>query len=128
MTKTGIQIKDVVIGDDLRVQRTYTGVPTGLTVTKAWLTVKKSERQIDADALITKEITGAITGDGTITDADTTGGSIAMYFDLTRPETAPAKPNLAYVYDVQVKTNDGAIHTLEKGTLVFILGVTDAIT
>lgn len=128
MIQTGIQIKDIVVGDDFRVQRTYTGLPTGITISKAWLTVKQSESQLDAAALITKEITAAITSDGSITDPDTTDGAIAMYFDLTRAETAAALPNSIYIYDVQVKVSDGAIHTLEKGTISFILGVTDANT
>ena len=126
MTKTGEKILDVVIGDDFRIQRTYTSLPAGLTITKAWLTIKTSEKTLDASALIQKSITAAITSAGSITDADTTGGSIAMYFDLTRTETATAQRNLPYVYDVQVKVSDGSIHTMEKGQIIFILGVTDA--
>jgi hypothetical protein len=127
MTKTGVQIRGVVIGDDFRVQRTYTSLPTGLSITKAWMTVKESDRQSDAAALLQKEITASVTADGQITDADTTGGSIGLYFDLARAETGAARHSSPYVYDVQIQVSDGAIHTLEKGTIVFILGVTDAI-
>lgn len=127
MTKIGIKIENVVIGDDFRVRRTYTSLPTGVTITKAWLTLKESESQDDDDALALKEITGTLGAAGHITDADTTGGSIAMFFDLSRTETADAK-SMPYVYDVQVKASDGAIHTLEKGTIRFIRGVTDADT
>lgn len=128
MTKTGVEIRDVVIGDDFRIQRTYTGLPTGMSIAKAWLTIKESDRQIDADALLQNEITTSVTAAGQITDADTTGGDIALYFDLARAETATARHVQPYLYDVQIQVSDGSIHTLEKGTIVFILGVTDANT
>lgn len=131
MTKTGIKIQEVAIGDDFRIQRTYTSLPTGITITKAWLTVKRSERDTDANALFpSKVITTSLNSSGQITDADTTGGSIAMFFDLAKTDTGAVNvlPNIPYIYDVQVKVSDGAIHTLEKGTIAFIRGVTDAAT
>lgn len=126
MTKTGVKIKPVAIGDDFRVRRTYTTLPPGVTITKAWFTVKKSEKQADAEALIRKVVTIAPTADGQITDNNTDGGSIAMFFEPNRTETINAKPGLEYVYDVQALASDGKIHTLEKGTIPFILGVTHA--
>lgn len=127
MTKTGIKIKDVALGDDFRVQRVYTGLPTGITLTMAWFTVKTSDRLADVDALFQKEIIGSVTSAGHIDDADTTGGSVSMFFDVTPADIATAKPGIEYVYDVQVKTSGGQIHTLEKGTIAFIRSVTDAI-
>lgn len=127
MTKVGVKIKNVVIGDELRIQRTYTGLPAGSIITKAWLTVKKKEKDPDASALFpSKVITASATSAGQITDADTTGGDLAMFFDLSKTDTGAAKPDLEYVYDVQVKRSSGEIHTLEKGTIIFIRGVTDA--
>lgn len=129
MTKTGVKIKDVVIGDEFRIQRTYTGLPTGMTITKAWFTVKSSDRLADVDALFPSVvITGTLTAAGHITDADTTGGDLAMFFELTKSNTGEAVPGIEYVYDVQVKRSGGEIHTLEKGTIAFIRGVTDAAT
>lgn len=128
MTETEIKIKDVALGDDFRIQRIYTSLPTGLTISKAWLTVKRSDRDLDASALFQREITTSGTSSGQITDADTTGGSIAMFFEIVPANTAAAKPNIEYVYDVQVKTSGGQIHTLEKGKISFIRGVTDAVS
>lgn len=126
MTKTGEKITDVVIGDDFRVKRTYTDLPTGITISKAWLTAKRSDRLADDDALFQKEITASLDTDGQITDADSTGGSIAMYFDVAAADSADAVPNVDYVYDIQILTSEGDIHTLEKGTIAFIRGVTEA--
>lgn len=128
MTKTGVKIKDVVIGDNFRIQRTYTSLPVGITITKAWLTVKKSENAADLLALFQKDITASPSANGQITDAETTDGALAMFFDLSQANTGAAKPGLEYFYDVQVKTGGADIHTLEKGTIAFIRGVTDAIT
>jgi hypothetical protein len=116
----------VALGDDFRIQRRYTGLPTGVTIATAWITVKRSERLDDADALFQKEITTAGTPDGHITDADTDDGDIDLYFEITGDDFADASPNLEYFYDVQVKTSANEIHTLEKGTIAFIRGVTDA--
>lgn len=131
MTKTGEKIVDVAIGDEIRIQRIYTGLPTGINIVKAWFTVKRSERDTDANALFpSKVITTSLTAAGHITDADTAEGTIAMFFDLAKTDTGvgAVQPNIEYVYDVQVKVSDGAIHTLEKGTIAFIRGVTDAAT
>lgn len=126
MTKTGVQIKNIVIGDDFRIQRTYEGLPTGVVIDTAWLTIKKKESDLDAAALIQKEITTSATSSGEITDEDTTGANLAMYFDLTDTETLTAKAGIAYLYDIQVKTAGGAIHTLERGTITFIKQITIA--
>lgn len=128
MTKTGVKIKGIVIGDDFRIVRTYTSLPVGGTIPMAWLTVKKSDKQSDAAALFQKEITGTLGPDGHITDNDTAGGTISMFFELTQADTGAAKPGLDYVYDIQVRTSDGDIHTLEIGTISFIRGVTNAIS
>lgn len=128
MTSTGQKIEPIVIGDDFTVERTYIDVPTGVTITKAWLTVKASDRQIDAAALMQLDITTSLTANGQITDADTTDGTISMVFKLPRAKTALAQPNIPYGYDVQVKASDGLIHTMELGSMSFARGRTDAIT
>lgn len=81
MTRTGVRIDPVVIGDDFRVRRTYTGLPTGTVITTAWFTVKTSESVPDGSALIQKMITVTPTSNGQITDADTTDGILEMFFD-----------------------------------------------
>jgi hypothetical protein len=124
MTKTGVKIKPVAIGDDFRVRRTYTTLPAGTVITKAWFTVKKSEKEADPQALIHKEITTAPSANGQITTANTAGGTLAMYFDPNRTETIKAKAGLEYIHDVKVLASDGQIHTLEIGNIPFIKGVT----
>lgn len=125
MTKTNVKIKNVVIGDAFRASRTYTGLPTGATIAKAYLTVKKSAKQLDASALFQKSITTTLTTHGQITDATTTDGSIALFFDVLEAESALAKA-IDYVYDISVELSTGETHTLEMGTITFIKGVTDA--
>lgn len=127
MTNTGQKIEPIVMGDDFTVERTYTSVPVGGTITKAWFTVKASDRALDVDALMQLDITTALTANGQITDDDTTDGIIAMVFKLPRAKTILATPSLQYGYDVQVLASDGLIHTMELGTVSFTRGRTDAI-
>jgi hypothetical protein len=128
MTKAGQKIEPIVMGDDFTVKRTYIVDPEPVTITKAWMTVKASDRQLDADALMQLDITTSQTLNGQITDNDASNGSIAMVFKLPRAKTALAEPNLQYGYDVQVKASDGLTHTMELGTVSFTKGRTDATT
>lgn len=129
MTYTGAVMEPIVLGDDKRVARNYTDVPTGHTVSKAWLTIKRKAADLDADALIQKEITTTAGAAGEITDEVTDSGTLSMYFDLADTETgiAAIKANKTYYYDVQVRLSDGQIHTLESGTVRFLPSYTDAI-
>lgn len=125
MTKTGVRIESVVVGDDFRVSRVYTGLSSGIVLTTAWFTVKTSEAVPDGSALFQKMITTSPSASGHIVVSDTTNGYVEMYFDPTRADTLPAATT-DYVYDIQVKTSLGKIYTFEKGTVTFISGVTDA--
>lgn len=127
MTKVGVKIKNLVIGDDRQIKRTYSGLPLDVEIEKAWFTLKKKDKDTDAAAIIFKGITTVSAGTGQITDPDSSDGEIDLLFNLTRTETALAKPDFEYVYDIQVKTIEGGIHTLEKGTATFIRGVTAAV-
>jgi len=124
MTKTGVKIKPVAIGDDFVVRRTYTTLPPGTVITKAWFSVKKSEKESDGQALIHKEITAAPSANGQITIPNTAGGTLAMFFNPNRTETIKAKAGLDYIHDVKVLASNGDIHTLEKGNIPFFSGVT----
>lgn len=128
MTAYNSELRDIVIGDDRRIERTFTGLPTGHTVTRAWLTIKKRPSDADINALIQKTITASQTDDGQITDASSSGGSIAMYFDLDTTDTNGMPTRKPCHYDIQVKTDAGDIHTLEVGTVVFVQGVTASIS
>lgn len=128
MTKTGVRIDPVVIGDDFTVRRIYTGLPTGISIDTAWFTVKTNESDPDLSALIQKVITPIEAPSGHIVVATTSGGYLEMFFDPTRLETVNAIEGTEYLYDVQVRTTSSKIFTLEKGNISFIRGVTSAST
>ena len=121
-----VRIVDYVGGDDLRISRTYTELPEGVSINKGYLTIKRLATSDDADAILQKQISAAEAVAGQITDASTTGGSIELYFDLTGAETGALTPLVAYHYDVQIVSIAGAIYTCEKGVMVMQQGVTDA--
>ena len=144
MTETGIKIKNVVIGDSFKVERFYginVPMPLGVTVTKAYLTCKQSDSQLDAAALFQRTITTSANAHGQITKAATTGsstvtaadgtsvscpaGSLALYFDVLSAQTVNAIEG-DYEMDIQLIMSDGQIHTMEKMVICFIAGVTTA--
>jgi hypothetical protein len=127
MTRTGVEIRDVAIKDNVRITRTFTGLPTGTVIEKAWMTVKLRASAPDTDKLFQKVIQASGSADGQITDADTAGGSIAMYFELLEADTQNARVSVPYRYDIKVKrVGETRSHTLEKGLIFFIRGVTAA--
>jgi len=121
-----VRIVDYVGGDDLRISRTYTELPEGVSINKGYLTIKRLATSDDADAILQKQISAQEAVAGQITDASTTGGSIELYFDLTGAETGSLTPLVAYHYDVQIVSIAGAVYTCEKGVMVMQQGVTDA--
>lgn len=122
------KLNPIAKGDARTVRRTFKKLPTGVAISKAWLTIKSREKDADAQALIQKDITVSLTAKGQITDADTTDGQIAMFFEIAKEDTAQAtiKVNVDYPFDIQVLRSTGQPHTLVKGTVRFFLGVTDA--
>lgn len=126
MTKTRVALTNFVIGDAKRIKRVYDDLPTGSTVALAYLTIKRSARHGDSQALVQKSITTSGAASGQITDAATTGGSIALYFDLSITDTAVFRAGVEYLYDVQIVLSTGEVHTMEVGTITWIAGVTAA--
>ena len=107
-------IAGIVAGDDLDIERTFTSVPAGQTLTKAWLTFKTAI--VDADpGLLQKAVTiAAVAGVGQITDSGASGTG-TLLFQLTGADTL-ALPVLVDVrYDVKVLTSAGKIYTVEQG-------------
>lgn len=145
MTNTSIKITGAVIGDSFAIERVpYSGLPLGVTVTKAYLTLKSSKSQLDAAAIGQLSITTSAGNAGQILKAATTGtasvtkldgtavscgdGTIALRFVLSEAITTLATAR-TYYFDVQIETNETAgynTHTLEVGEIVFIKGMTDA--
>lgn len=126
MTAFNNSLKPIVRGDTRKVERTFTGLPTGITINKAWLTVKTTPSTSDP-GLFQLEITTSGTSSGQITDASTNDGQLGMYFVINGTQSASATGGAEYVYDIQVKdASSGAIHTLVMGTVTFYDGVTGA--
>lgn len=128
LTKIGIHIWKLVSGDTWELHRTYTGLTSGATISKAYWTVKASATDPDASALFQISITSASTSSGQIIDGTTNGGSIELAFIASKTQTAPLVPGQEYVYDVQVIDSNNQVFTLELGTICPQQGVTAATT
>lgn len=125
MTALNNNLRPIVRGDTRKIQRTFTGLPSGETIAKAWLTVKTTPSASDP-GLFQVEITTTLTSAGQITDATSTDGQIGMYFIISGTNSTLATGGAEYLYDIQVKTSTNTIHTLVMGTVTFYDGVTAA--
>ena len=117
MPTFGATLDGFVRADDLDVTRTISGVPTGQTLTDAWLRVNAAN---GTTLVFEKHITGTlVAGQGQIQDAGASGVGVVR-FELvggTTGDTTLLTPELAHVYDIQVKTSAGKIYTPENGTM-----------
>jgi len=126
MTAFNNSLRPIVRGDTRKIERTFTGLPTGETIDKAWLTVKTTTSASDP-GLFQVEITTTLSSGGQITDASSSDGQIGMYFIINGTQSGSATGGAEYVYDIQVRSaGTGAIHTLVMGTVTFVDGVTAA--
>jgi|SRR5215510_4205832 len=124
MTITDVLIVNIAANTDWPLKRTYK-TPVGLTIVKAWLTVKRYE--VDADpGLFQKSITTLLSVSGQITDDSSSDSYIAMQFFMQPADTAAAKLDVPYWYDIQVKRATGEIEQIEKGSITFIRRITQA--
>lgn len=117
MANLNDNISGFVAGDTLEVRRTITGIPAGQTISKAWLMVKIMQTDVDASAIITKEITDANqAGIGHVTD---TGGDGTgeVRFDLTPANTALLVSGNSYAFGIKIRTSTGNLYTPFKGTI-----------
>jgi hypothetical protein len=125
-------IDDIVAGDNYELNVTITGVPTGQTLTDAWLTAKSAYSDADPGLLQKHVTTANQAGIGQITD-DAAGDTVgAVRFDLLPADTAllvptfPGRPALYPVFDVQVKTSTGMLYTPITGRIAASAQVTQA--
>jgi hypothetical protein len=125
MTAFNNSLRPIVRGDTRKIERTFTGLPTGETIDKAWLTVKTTTSASDP-GLFQVEITTTLSSGGQITDASSSDGQIGMYFIINGTQSGSATGGAEYIYDIQVKTSTDTIHTLVMGTITFYDGVTAA--
>lgn len=103
-------------GDDDCILRNFRNVTSGVTVTQAWMTVKRFEDDVDIDAIFQKVITVTdVPGTGQIVD-DGASGTVTLRFDIVPADSLLVGHEQKY-FDIQVKTNGGKIYTLNAGTI-----------
>jgi len=113
-------ISGFATGDSLVIRRTISrsssGMPSGVFVTKAWLTVKDELTDADVDALVQKEITTTdAPGVGQLEDDGNGDTDPVLRFDLVAADTRAIGATHRY-YDIQVLLNvNSSIYTGEKG-------------
>lgn len=114
-------IDGFAVGDDLLIRRTIdrtlSNLPNGVDVTDAWMTIKAAITDLDAAAIVDKQVTTTDTpGTGQIEDDG--GGDVdpVIRFDLTDIDTR-AISTVHRKYDIQVKVTGGGIYTGEKGEI-----------
>ena len=114
MSDLAVRISEFVVGDDLEIRRTITGLPAAIET--AWLTIKREPSQED-DAVLEKEITtGDVPGTGQIEAAGGVGVDGDLRFDLVPADTR-ALGALEWIHDIQIKLAGGKIYTVEIGTI-----------
>lgn len=126
MAVKNIKIKNFTAGDGWRFERTYTDLPTGITFTKVYLTIKEEFNDADPGE-IQKFITGTLSSSGQITDASTSDGTIEFYIDVPHTDTENLTAEITYYYDLKGITST-VPYTFEIGQITPLWGVTDAST
>lgn len=124
MSSRGVSWAIDVAGDAVRrrvtIDRVASGVPSGVTISKAWLTVKAAVSDADGSAIIQKEVTTSdVPGTGQI-EADGTGDvDFIVRFDLTRADVLAIGLETSSTpkrfFDIQVLASDGNPYTAEIG-------------
>lgn len=117
-------IKNLVVGDDLDVSRKIVELPTDVTISGAWFTVKAKATDFDTEAFIQKYISEILATESGVITNDVANNSASLVFYLTHDETAVLQAATTYQYDIQLRTTAGKIYTPEVGTLTPIAGIT----
>ncbi len=118
MPVTNVQLSrglGIEIGDQFAIKRPVYAIPSGETVTRAWLMIKASELTSDANAEIKKEITTSdVAGTGQV-EKDGSDGTALLRFDVVAADWTPVNADQEYFYAIQVLLSGGNITTLERG-------------
>lgn len=117
LTKHGVYLWKLVVGDTWEIERIYTGLAGGCTISKAYWTVKRSLSDLDAAAVFQIAITSASTTAGQIIDGNSNGGSIHLTFIASITQTATLTAGETYYYDVQGIDTLGQVYTFETGCI-----------
>ena len=115
MSDLSVVISGYVVGDNLEIRRTITGVASPIAI--AWLTVKRYSEEPDDDAIVSKQITIENSpGTGQIVNAGDVGVDGDLRFDLV-PDDTRLLGALSWIHDLQIKLDNGTIYTVEIGTI-----------
>lgn len=114
----------LVRGNNKAYDYTVANIPSGLTLAKMWFTVKTSLSDTWANAKIKKVIDPAGSADGQITDTGADGTGLGRFL-LLPADTRSLVAGKRYIFDVQIKTNDGQLDTIERGTIEVVEEVTE---
>lgn len=112
-------IDTFVAGENLNIERTVTGVPTGQTLTGATFTVKVIEA---GTYILQKTITDTLSASGAITDTGADGTAVIV-FTLSHTDTDVIPPEVNCYYWIEVVTNLGHRYIPEKGRIKCEVGV-----
>ena len=115
MSDLSVVISGYVVGDDLEIRRTISGLPSPIAI--AWLTVKRYSEQEDTDAAVKKMITTTdVPGTGRIVEAGGVGVDADLRFDLVPADTRLLGA-LSWIHDLQIELDNAKIYTVEIGTI-----------
>jgi len=113
----------IVRGDQFSFRRIVRGVPAGVTISSAILTLKATIATADP-GLFQKSITSSnVVGTGQIEDTGSSGVG-KLRFDLTDDDTLLMTADTQYYFDIQVTLSNGDILTLERGQTSAVSQVT----
>lgn len=115
-------ISGFTAGDDYTVRRNVVGLPSTITISKAWFTVKRTKSDPDS-SIFQKEVTAVETAAGEIEDIGN-GGTAVLRFDLSPANTLLLAELVTYFYDIQVKLSNNKLSTPEEGLIRVKAGVT----
>ena len=95
--------------NDYSVQVTVLAVPTGLTVTRAWWTIKASQSDPDPGIIQKNITTNPATGVGQITANGSSNQTAVLQFDFTPTDTTTLTPNRTYPFDCKVQYSNNTV-------------------
>lgn len=105
------------------------GLPSGVTATKAWFTVKSLSTDADPGIFQKAVTSAAATGVGQITDAGATSSVAVLQFDAVPADTLLLTALRSYAWDCQWEDQQSFIHTaIGDSWLVAGQGTTAATT
>lgn len=116
------------IGADRSVVRYVANIPSGSSVTKAWLTVKNNISDADGAAIFQLVITPSSSSAGQIVDTGATSGTAQLVFNVLAAQSSLLVEGQKYVYDIQVHYTTGTNDPVEEGTIYASQRITQAIS